>query len=793
MTIQRSQSLNNIINEKLGRIIVASNCLPVSVKKVDESSCNSSLSNTPLSSSIDTAFTSASISTPEQKSPIQIKISDEPFPVESALSTLLHKKEIADYLWIGWPHCEADNEEEKLLIEKAIKEHSPHFEPVFLDEKLIDNYYKGYCKNSLWSLLHYQLNFVKLDVEWWQAYIQVNQIFADRIAKIYKPGDIVWIHDYHLMILPEMLRRVLPIDAPIGFFFHAPFPSYELFRILPNRIEMLKGILGSNLIGFQSFEYLRHFRSSCARLLDLEVHPKGLELVQGRRTHFTKLQVYPIGVDYSDFIVNLNQPLVTSRIKKLKEIFKGKRVIVARDRLDQIEGVPRKLEVIEHLFETHPEYLGKLVFIQIYEPTVEEEDETDEQKLLHKTVNEMVGRINGKYGKLNFNPIEYINRKVSYDELSALYKLADIALITPIRDGMNLTSHEYVVCQKDSYGVLILSEFTGAARCLGGSIIVNPFSKKEILNAIIEALNMKIEDKKLKHQINYNYVLANTSGFWGKRFLCDLNETIQQDCNNNKKVPCADTEKIKENFKLSTKRLLLLDYDGTLTPLVKHPYLALPAKQLTDSLTALSQDPRNEVYVISGRDRPSLEKWLGYIPIGLSCEHGVFIRHPHDQKWFETPKSEIAWKDTVMNIMQDFEDRTPGSFVEVKTINLTWHYRNADPDFGQFQARELIAQLHSVANKYPLDILSGKKAIEVKPVGINKGEIVKLLLARCDPEFVLCIGDDKTDEDMFKVLIDRPDAFSVRVTQDNKEPTKAKSTLEDTKEVLNLLTQLSNL
>ncbi|KAM9976951.1 hypothetical protein ACTFIR_010800 [Dictyostelium discoideum] len=785
--IQRSTSLNNIINEKLGKIIVASNTLPITVTKFNETP----LFGSPLSASRESITSSFGMSEPsrDRESKIQIQINGHPFPTQSALETLKAKDEIEDWLWIGWSHCEV-NEDEEPMLNQAIKEFSPHFEHVFLNPRQVENYYKGYCKNGLWLLLHYQMNFIRMQSEWWDEYVGVNQMFAEKIASVWRPSDIIWIHDYHLMLVPQMLRQLLPPEASIGFFFHAPFPSYELFRILPNRKELLKGILSSNLIGFQSFEYVRHFKSSCARLLDLEVHPKGLEIFEDGSTHFTKLQVYPIGVDYNDFVKNLNLPEVTSRVESLRKIFKGKKVVVARDRLDQIEGVPRKLEVFEQLLNDHPEYIGKLVFIQIYEPTVEEDDETDEQKILHKTVNEMVGRINGKFGKLSFNPIEYINKKISYEELSALYKLADIALITPIRDGMNLTSHEYVVCQKDNFGVLILSEFAGAARCLGGSIIVNPFSKKEIMEAIIEALNMSMHDRKLKHQINYNYVLANTSSFWGKRFLCDLNEATQKEIMETR-VPRANFQEIEDSYKKAKVRVFFLDYDGTLTPLVRLPSQAMPSKQLIDVLSKLTEDSRNEVYVISGRDRSSLEKWLGHLPIGMSCEHGVFTRQPgENQPWTESPNAEVQWKDTVLSIMQDFEDRTPGSMTETKQVNITWHYRNADPDFGQFQAKELIAQLRSVANKYPLDILSGKKAIEVKPIGINKGEIVKMILQKIDADFILCIGDDKTDEDMFKALYNVP-SFTIRVCGDLEESTKARGVVESSSEVLTLLNRLS--
>ncbi|EFA76609.1 glycosyltransferase [Heterostelium album PN500] len=716
------------------RIIIASNSLPVNVQREKE----------------------------EDSDQFKINVTREPFPIESALFNLLGK-EIEDYLWVGWPHCNLNEEDDLDVVRDAINKEEPHFYPIFLDNKSITNYYKGFCKIGLWQLLHYQMNHVRLDMEWWDSYVQVNQLFADHIGKLWRPGDFVWVHDYHLMLLPVLLREKYP-SIPIGFFFHAPFPSYELFRILPSRKELLNGILGSNLIGFQSFEYLRHFRSSCARLLDLEAEPKGIEVVTDHQFHFVKLQVYPVGVDFSDFVKSLGTASVIARVEKLKTIFEGKKVVFARDRLDSIEGVPRKLQVIEGLLKNYPEWRGKLVFIQIYEPTTELCNESEEQKKLHRTVNETVGRINGEYGTLDFNPIEYINRVVSFEEISALYKLADVALVTPVRDGMNLTSHEYVVCQKDSHGVLILSEFTGAARCLGGAIIVNPFSKKEMTDAILEALQMTSKDRKLKHQINYNYVMANTSEFWAKRFLYDLHEVVREDIENSS-VPHLNIPAIKKSF-----------------------------------AEARGKHPRNEIYIISGRDRASLEGWLGKLPVGMSCEHGGLFRPTGiDQQWIENSKIDLSWKETVVNIMQDFEDRTPGSFVEHKQINLTWHYRNADPDFSEFQAKELMAQLHAVANKYPLDILVGKKAIEVKPIGINKGGIIKLILSKSDhekPDFILCIGDDKTDEDMFKELTSVDAGYTVKVLSDGAKDqmnTYAKSYIENSNEVIQLLNELSKM
>ncbi|EGG24795.1 glycosyltransferase [Cavenderia fasciculata] len=523
----------------------------------------------------------------------QVKVTHETSPIESALESLVDN-EIKDYLWIGWPHCEV-TEDNVDQVESEIKKAGSNLFPIFLDETNVDNYYKGYCKIGLWPLIHYQLNFVRLETQWWDSYVQVNQLFCDKIVELYRPGDVIWVHDYHLMLLPAMVKKALGNKVSIGFFFHAPFPSYELFRILPNRTELLQGILGSNLIGFQSFEYLRHFKSSCARLLDLQVDPKGIEVIgENVSPHFVKLQVYPIGVDFSDYASYLETPSVLERIQKLREIFKDKKVIFARDKLDSIEGVPRKLQVLENLLENYPEWREKLVLIQIYEPVMEQYSESSEQKTFHKSVNEMVGRINGKYGTLNYNPIEYINRKVGIEELTALYRLADMALITPLRDGMNLTSHEYVVCQKDSFGVLVLSEFTGAARCLGGAIIVNPFSEKEITMSVIEALNMPMEERRLKHSINYNYVMANTSHFWAKRYLCDLYETVKDDPTTTM-VPQINPDMIKKCYVAANMRHFFLDYDGTLTPLVKHPKMAAPTKELLDTLERLTKDPRNQV------------------------------------------------------------------------------------------------------------------------------------------------------------------------------------------------------
>ncbi|TPX38339.1 hypothetical protein SmJEL517_g00320 [Synchytrium microbalum] len=626
--------------------------------------------------------------------------------------------------------------------------------PVFLDDKAATNHYEGYCKTELWPLFHYILwetvvnGNATQESKHWADYVIVNQKFADAVIAAYEPNDIIWVHDYHLLLVPAMLRKALP-QATIGFFLHTPFPSSEIFRCLPRRKEMLQGVLGANLIGFQTYSYARHFISTCTRVLGLESSPKGVEY----KGMLVTVATFPIGIDIHRVEARRKMASVQDKMAIIRDMYAGKKIIIGRDKLDHIKGIQHKLNAFERFMIMYPEFLGKVVLIQVTTPPQRE------QPKLEAKVSELVSRINGTFGSLEFSPVHHFHQHLDQDEYFALLSVADTALITSVRDGMNTTSHEFVACQQENLGPLILSEFTGTAGSLSAAMLVNPWDYVGVANAIHEALTMSQEEKFNKQQQLYDHVVNHTALFWAASFVSQLREVTRIPMQS-KSTPILDEAKLLSKCQAATQRLLMFDYDGTLTPIVKLPTAAFPPPEMLQSLETLARDPNNVVYIISGRDQATMDQWLGHIPgLGLSAEHGCFIKHPatstESTNWINVAADiDMGWMTDVQDIFEYYTERTPASFVERKRAAITWHYRMADPEFGTFQCNECRNHLeNAILSKLPVEILVGKKTLEVRPISINKGEIVKrLVLANPNVDFILCVGDDKTDEDMFKVL-----------------------------------------
>ncbi|ORX94443.1 hypothetical protein K493DRAFT_221227 [Basidiobolus meristosporus CBS 931.73] len=623
--------------------------------------------------------------------------------------------------------------------------------PIFLEDTLAKGHYDGYCKSVLWPLLHYLVSETNsndnCDNQNWAAYQEVNKIFADNIKSIYKSGDIVWIQDYHLFLVPGLCRKLMP-EAIISFFLHSPFPASEVFRSSPNRKELLEGILGANQVGFQTYSYARHFISSCTRVLGLDSTPTGVDY-SGR---YISVGIYPIGIDVDTVTAQRNSDGVAAKIKAIKEMHGDKKIIIGRDKVDQVTGVLQKLYSFEKFLELHPEWVNKIVLIQINTP-VQRQDPKLEAK-----ISEVVSRINGTFGSLEHTPVYRYSQRIEREEYYALLAAADVGLITSIRDGMNTTCQEYVLCQRDNAGPLILSEFAGTAGSLSAALLVNPWDYTGVAESIHEALTMSKEDRSLKHEQLYNYIVSHPSKAWAKHFIDDLkNRSLSKD--DSLPTPILDTQALVKQYNSAKKRLLLFDYDGTLTPIRETPGAAVPPQETIEGLTQLASNPNNVVWVISGRDQEFLDQWLGQIPnLGFSAEHGCFIKYPHpknENPWINlAAEFDFSWKKDVVDIFNYYTERTPGSFVEHKLCAVTWHYRMADPEYGMFQAKECRNHLEdAIVSKKPVEILVGKKNLEVRPVELNKGEIVKKLVAATENcEFVFCAGDDKTDEDMFRAL-----------------------------------------
>ncbi|KAG9287457.1 hypothetical protein G9A89_023829 [Geosiphon pyriformis] len=722
----------------------------------------------------------------------------------SALSGL---KKMMSFTWIGWPGINVPEGERKNVTNELAK-HSCL--PVFIDDELADRHYNGFSNSILWPLFHYHPGEISFNEQDWEAYQKVNDQFADAINNILKDGDLVWVQDYHLMLLPSLLREKIGTSKKhikIGFFLHTPFPSSEIYRILPVRREILTGVLNCDLIGFHTYDYARHFLSSCTRILGLSTMPNAVDF-EGRHV---QIGTFPIGIDPEKFTDGMKQPKIQERIKSLREKFKGIKIIVGVDRLDYIKGVPQKFHALEVFLSDHPEWIGKVVLVQVAVPS---RQDVEEYQNLRAVVNELVGRINGKFGTVEFMPIHFMHKSVAFEELVALYAISDVCLVSSTRDGMNLVSYEYISCQQGTHGVLILSEFAGAAQSLNGSIIVNPWNTVDLANGIHDAVMMPAELRAKNHEKLYSYVTKYTAAYWGLRFVNELRRVRE-----NMQIPRLSIEKTLTAAKASKKKIILLDYDGTLTTTHKLPELAKPSDTIISILKKLQSKPDTYVYILSGRGRSHLDKWFSSTGIGLSAEHGCFYKHPQtlrghvdpigncqaegktlkeeSNSWYKLVEQvDPAWKEAIRPIFQHYLERTPGSFIEEKEINLTWHYRMADPEFGSWQATELQVNLEKVLSHMALSIVLGNKTLEVRPALVDKSTAVRAILKdfqymdQSGVDFILCIGDGKTDEPVFSFLKEtHPKSITSTV---GKKQTEAKHYNDNVKDVEKLLRHLTD-
>lgn len=624
--------------------------------------------------------------------------------------------------------------------------------PVWLEDKQAHGHYEGYCKQILWPLFHYLLwqdvatEYASADTHW-PSYRAVNEAFAARVAEVYQPGDLIWIHDYHLLCVPALLRQALP-DAAVGLFVHTPFPSSEVFRCLPRRKEVLDGMLGANLICFQTYSYSRHFTSSCVRVCGYEITSRGGIDVQG---HVAAIAYCPVGVDAERVATDTLRPGIQPKLASLLTLYEGKKIIVGRDKLDVVKGVVQKLRAFEKLLADYPQWRGNVVLIQVTSPAL-----SDSPKL-ERVVSELVAGINGEYGSLDFIPVHHYHQTIKKDEFYALLSVADLGVITPLRDGMNTTSMEFVIAQeRTKKSPLVLSEFMGISSNMSDALQINPWNLGEVAAAMHHGLTMSESEKAERHAKLYDVVTTHTSQTWGATLAKLLLSQLGAQ-NMARMTPPIPRGLLERRYHEAGKRLFLFDYDGTLAPIVKVPSMATPTQDTLTALSSLASDPRNVVYIISGRDGAFLEQHLGHIDnLGMSAEHGGFIREPGSREWRNFTESlDMSWMNEVLEIFKYYTERTTGSHIEVKKSSITWHYRSSDPEWGLFQCHQCQDLLeNNLARKRPIEVLVGKKNLEVRPIAVNKGEIVKrILYFHPEAEFIFCAGDDKTDEDMFRALL----------------------------------------
>jgi len=658
-----------------------------------------------------------------------------------------------EFVWLGWPGASIAPEHQEAVREYGEREFRAS--PVFLSEESMGRFYLGFSNRTLWPLFHYFPSLVRYEEEYWEEYKRVNQVFCDALLNILGPEDVVWVHDYQLMLLPRLLRERLP-DLSIGFFLHIPFPSFEVFRLLPGvwRTEIIEGLLGSSLVGFHTHDYTRHFLGCVLRTVGCE-HQLGTLTLSDR---VVKVDTFPMGIDFEKFAQVALSPETEERVSKLQEKCAEQKVIFSVDRLDYTKGIINRLRGYDLFLKRNPPWHGKVVFVLAVAPS---RTEIKAYQAMKQEIEEAVGRITGAYGTVHWTPLIYQYRNLSFDEIVAMYRFCDVALITPLRDGMNLVAKEFIASRPDQTGVLVLSETAGAAKEMGEAIVINPYYNGEIAQALEQALALPASEQIKRNQLMQERLRRYDVNRWAEDFIQALLATQRLEAAQRARSLIGKARSaLIQQYRTASRRALLLDYDGTLVPFVGDPRLARPDPDLLDLLTALGSDSANDLAIVSGRPRADLEEWFGHLPLALVAEHGVWLR-PKGADWRALKVITTVWKTQVRPILQLYVDRLPGALLEEKEFSLVWHYRRADPEQASQRAKELLDDLADYTRNIDVQVLEGNKVIEVRNTGVTKGTAATEWLAGMTADFILAIGDDWTDEDLFRAL--PPPAFSVRI------------------------------
>ncbi|ETW08519.1 trehalose-phosphatase, variant [Aphanomyces invadans] len=752
--------------------------------------------------------------------------------------------------WVGMVHCNSvipKADEEKL----ARQLQAYHCVPVFIDPVMSQTFH-SFCYGTLWPIVHNIVDvYGKLPTRWWNpsqqknawsSYMHVNRIFVNKVIEVYNEGDLVWVHGLHLLVAPSFLSRRLPY-VNVGLFLHTPFPSSEIFRTLSVRADLLRGMLSSDHIGFHLYEHARHFLTSCRRILGLKYNAQaggyiGVEY-NGRMVAIT---ISHIGIE-PPFVDRLSmRDRVVEETARLRALYGKKKIIVGVDQVERLKGINLKMLSLEQFFLMHPQYRDT---VQVMQFGIVDASDTSEAKLkLRKEIQSIVDRINATYPQPAGTEPLVVYRELHNTDLSIrlpLWNVADVMLLTSVRDAVSLYPFEFVYAHNVTKrpGVVIVSEFSGSSRVLTGSLGVNPWKKDEVVEALVTALEMPEEEKAARHAHDFDYIVMNTRTKWAERILVDLKRTSKASSTVGMQYmgyglglgyrmlefhagfKMLETDQVVRAYRHTFRRVLLFDYGNTLaqehlpqnnfskyikgdeagTTLsgdLRHDTPKASPELLT-ALSKLCSDPRNTVFVLSGKDRQDLEKTLGAVRgLGLAAEHGYLYRWgDNDDGWLCTKENfDDSWKDITHSVMAIYTQRTHGTYIEVKGSALLWQYRDADPEFGQLQAKELHEQLLQVLESYQVEVLPGNDYLEVRPEGVDKGVMVDRILSTLESrggtpvDYVLCIGDDLSDEFMFSYLEERnlPKTFTVTV---GKKPSAAKHFLNDVDQVMEILNALT--
>lgn len=645
------------------------------------------------------------------------------------------------------------------FTQQVKRKYGGHIQPVWLHDEITaddthlfreQEKWRRYGEHELFGLFHYKRNDTshpEVRKQAWRNYHRMNELFAQTIMEVYRPGDVVMIHDYQLLLLPAILRRLMP-NMYIGFFLHIPFPSSEYFRTLPTRELLLHGMLGADTVGFQTKSYAAHFKYSCERILSLQASDQGVEY----RGAYTAFEVFPIGLDARGILSHAFSVSVSTIIAGLEydKVHTGRKVIMGRDRLDSARGIMQKIEAFGRFLDRHPEMVGKVVMVQITSPLG-----PGLSDLQRDSIDGITAKVNADYGHLGYLPVTHHAKPLRKDQYLALLRLADLAMATSLRDGMNTTALEYILCQRDRKNPVIISEFSGTADSLDKAFKVNPWNINDMADKIYQAVTMDEDTKAAHHKEHFDFATSNSVQAWTTKCITRLMANLISN-ERSQDTPGLDPNKLLHQYSIAQRRLFLFDYDGTLTPIVRDPAAALPSPRTIHTIQTLASNPRNAVWIISGRDQTFLAAQFGHLPaLGLSAEHGAFLRAPHAAAWEDmTEQLDMTWQQKVTDVFAAVSATSRGSYIERKKIAVTWHYRRAEePEEAKKLAKACRKQLEdTLARQYEIEVMAGKANLEVRPQCVNKGEIVKrVVLAYGDgkdkaPDFILCLGDDSTDE-----------------------------------------------
>ncbi len=671
-------------------------------------------------------------------------------------------------LWVG-------TGEKQLGVESI----HPNFDlhPVEIPRKVNEKYYGGFCNDTIWPLFHYFPSRTVYDNSYFDAYVTACNLFLYKLKNLVQPGDFIWIHDYQLLLLPGMIRNSFP-DANIGFFLHIPFPSFELFRLLPRkwRESILTGMTGADIVGFHTFDYTQHFIKSIKRTLGYKVERNVITL----EDRLCKADAFPIGIDFAKFYNACFSQKTINYKNKLKTYLAGNKLIFSVDRLDYSKGFLQRLKAFERFLEKYPGWHFKVVFNMVVVPS---RDNIEAYREIRREIEENVGRINGKYSTLKWRPVIYQYKSLPFNELVAIYDLSDVGFITPLRDGMNLVAKEYIACQRENLGVLILSEHAGAAVELNEAILINPTDVEETSDAINKALCMPENEKESKILKMQNRLSRYNVFTWTTDFFNQVDDVKKEQIH--MQVKFMDNNSLKSlqvKYKDAHNRLLLIDYDGTLTPIAKLPEMAVLDIRTKNILKLIISDTRNKVAIISGRRKEFIDGQFKNLDAILIAEHGYFIKYPKAE-WERSLEIDLSWKKKIQPILNDYVDRCNGSMIEDKHASLVWHYRNADEEIATLRINELKDDLYEIIKSEPkLYVLEGDKVIEVKSIQYDKGTVASALINKDNYDFILALGDDSTDEDLFKVVPDY--GFTVKV---GAKPSNARFNVKNQQQIFEIL------